>query len=120
LTVSCVYLFHHNRIIIFNWSPYEDLNLDRLLPKQPCYQITLYGETWCRRKDLNPRPTHYECVALPSELHRHKTKNPNLLRTGVCVVETFTKFYAQTLSTQVFLGHVNFVGVYNILDISFI
>src|SRR5215813_8512234 len=20
---------------------------------------------WCRRRDLNPRPTHYECVALP-------------------------------------------------------
>ena len=20
---------------------------------------------WCRREDLNPRPTHYECVALP-------------------------------------------------------
>ena len=20
---------------------------------------------WCRRRELNPRPTHYECVALP-------------------------------------------------------
>jgi hypothetical protein len=31
---------------------------------------------WCRRRDLNPRPTHYECVALPlsycgfSQFHR--------------------------------------------------
>lgn len=25
---------------------------------------------WCRRRDLNPRPTHYECVALPAELLR--------------------------------------------------
>ncbi len=27
---------------------------------------------WCRRRDLNPRPTHYECVALPAELRRHR------------------------------------------------
>src|SRR4051794_26478771 len=25
---------------------------------------------WCRRRDSNPRPTHYECVALPPELLR--------------------------------------------------
>ena len=35
---------HHTRK---TWSPYEDLNLDRLLPKQPCYLITPYGDkTW--------------------------------------------------------------------------
>ena len=28
------------------------------------------GPSRCRRRDLNPRPTHYECVALPSELRR--------------------------------------------------
>ena len=26
---------------------------------------------WCRLGDLNTRPTHYECVALPTELKRH-------------------------------------------------
>jgi hypothetical protein len=26
---------------------------------------------WCRWTDSNRRPTHYECVALPTELHRH-------------------------------------------------
>ena len=26
---------------------------------------------WCRREDSNFRPTHYECVALPTELLRH-------------------------------------------------
>src|SRR6056297_1643140 len=26
---------------------------------------------WCRWTDSNRRPTHYECVALPPELHRH-------------------------------------------------
>lgn len=31
----------------------------------------LAGGRWCRRRDLNPRPTHYECVALPAELLRH-------------------------------------------------
>src|SRR5690348_1731120 len=25
----------------------------------------------CRGRDSNPRPTHYECVALPAELPRH-------------------------------------------------
>src|ERR1700722_7978403 len=28
-------------------------------------------EKWCRGRDSNPRPTHYECVALPAELPRH-------------------------------------------------
>lgn len=26
---------------------------------------------WCRKEDSNLRPTHYECVALPTELFRH-------------------------------------------------
>ena len=26
---------------------------------------------WCRRRDSNPRPQHYECRALPTELLRH-------------------------------------------------
>src|SRR5579872_632821 len=26
---------------------------------------------WCRQRESNPRPTHYECVALPTELRRH-------------------------------------------------
>src|SRR6266496_156311 len=25
---------------------------------------------WCRWKESNPRPSHYECAALPTELHR--------------------------------------------------
>ena len=28
---------------------------------------------WCRRRDSNSRPTHYECVALPAELLRLDT-----------------------------------------------
>ena len=27
---------------------------------------------WCRWRDSNPRPMHYECIALPTELHRPK------------------------------------------------
>src|SRR6266536_1880573 len=30
--------------------------------------------TWCRGRDSNPRPTHYECVALPAELPRHSAR----------------------------------------------
>ena len=26
---------------------------------------------WCRLRDLNPRPAHYEWDALPTELNRH-------------------------------------------------
>src|SRR5579863_7080580 len=26
---------------------------------------------WCRGRDSNPRPPHYECGALPAELPRH-------------------------------------------------
>ena len=26
---------------------------------------------WCRREESNPRPSHYKCAALPTELHRH-------------------------------------------------
>ncbi len=42
---------------------------------------------WCRRRDLNSRPSHYECAALPSELRRHVgfggargDRTPDLLR----------------------------------------
>ena len=28
-------------------------------------------KNWCRLVDSNYRPTHYECVALPTELNRH-------------------------------------------------
>jgi hypothetical protein len=27
---------------------------------------------WCRRRESNPRPAHYECAALPTELLRHR------------------------------------------------
>jgi hypothetical protein len=26
---------------------------------------------WCRKEESNPRPSHYECAALPTELFRH-------------------------------------------------
>ena len=31
-----------------------------------------HQKEWCRERDSNPRPTHYECVALPAELPRLK------------------------------------------------
>lgn len=30
-----------------------------------------FKRRWCRWRDSNPRPPHYECDALPAELHRH-------------------------------------------------
>lgn len=35
---------------------------------QGCRRCRLQG--WCRRRDSNPRPQHYECRALPAELLR--------------------------------------------------
>src|SRR5437764_13113471 len=29
---------------------------------------------WCRRRDSNPRPPHYECGALPAELQRRRAR----------------------------------------------
>jgi hypothetical protein len=30
------------------------------------------SRAWCRREESNPRPSHYECAALPSELRRRR------------------------------------------------
>src|SRR5581483_6854700 len=37
---------------------------------------------WCRGRDSNPRPPHYECGALPAELPRHTAEitRDNLFR----------------------------------------
>ena len=35
---------------------------------KPCYD-------WSRWADLNRRPTDYESVALPAELHRHSSRD---------------------------------------------
>ena len=35
---------------------------------------------WCRWKESNPRPSHYECAALPTELHRHEARDYSSLR----------------------------------------
>src|SRR5580698_11138772 len=32
------------------------------------------SEDWCRGRDSNPRPPHYECGALPAELPRHTSE----------------------------------------------
>ena len=39
----------------------------------PTKKLPTFGEFfyWCRLGDSNARPTHYECVALPTELNRH-------------------------------------------------
>src|ERR1700677_2538871 len=37
---------------------------------------------WCRNPDSNWGPTHYECVALPTELLRHAVKRPVILPRG--------------------------------------
>src|SRR5690606_30664577 len=38
------------------------------------------GLVWCRKRESNPRPAHYECAALPTELFRRTS----LKRRGFC------------------------------------
>src|ERR1700679_816499 len=40
------------------------------------------AEIWCRNPDSNWGPTHYECVALPTELLRHASKRACILTRG--------------------------------------
>ncbi|MBP1755827.1 MAG: hypothetical protein H6Q59_2225 [Firmicutes bacterium] len=48
--------------------------------KQSCWGIdgnlynlmVIYGQQKSSPRDSNPRPTHYECVALPTELGKHR------------------------------------------------
>src|ERR1700677_1412790 len=40
------------------------------------------AEIWCRNPDSNWGPTHYECVALPTELLRHASKRAGILTRG--------------------------------------
>jgi hypothetical protein len=42
-----------------------------------------YALSWCRGRDSNPRPTHYECVALPAELPRHARPRSIQLKCGL-------------------------------------
>ena len=39
--------------------------------QQPWRKLLFF---WCRWKESNPRPSHYECAALPTELHRRSRK----------------------------------------------
>src|SRR5690606_2454932 len=44
------------------------------------------GKRWCRLRDSNTRPTHYECAALPAELRR-----PGLGRAYLAALGAFAK-----------------------------
>ena len=43
------------------------------------FSFPLQGEFWCRKEESNPRPSHYECAALPSELFRQR-RNESIAR----------------------------------------
>jgi hypothetical protein len=49
-------------------------------PASPVEQLVLEGvlpcRKWSRLGESNPRPTHYECVALPAELRRLVLASP--------------------------------------------
>ena len=51
------------------------------------FMITI---NWCRKEESNPRPSHYECAALPTELFR---------RAG-----EYTDFRRQTIGSDYYVG----------------
>ena len=53
-------------------------NQSTLTPRQKVRRFA--GRDWCRVEDLNPRPTAYKAVALPTELTRLRV--PNTLPSG--------------------------------------
>jgi hypothetical protein len=38
--------------------------------KENAHDWASLGTIWSRRRESNPRPAHYECAALPTELRR--------------------------------------------------
>ncbi len=50
--------------------------------RRPLAGCRVFRKPWCRRRDSNPRPTHYECVALPPELLRPSLERPALYGPG--------------------------------------
>ena len=70
--------------VLFGRShPHPDTN-----KKTPRKEEFLY---WCRLGDSNARPTHYECVALPTELNRH---NRNIHKTLYFILQVLFFAYS--------------------------
>jgi hypothetical protein len=58
--------------------PTLDAWVDGFSPSKPSRKC------WCRGRDSNPRPTHYECVALPAELPRQTESGRVLVIPALC------------------------------------
>ena len=55
----------------------ERFQQKQVVVKQKLPNHKRLGSFWSWEWDSNPRPTHYECVALPTELFQRKTNLPN-------------------------------------------
>ena len=67
-------VFYQLNYLGTNWSRYRDSNSDALVGNEEGYPYiipALLLRNWCRRPDLNWRPTDYKSVALPTVLLRH-------------------------------------------------
>jgi hypothetical protein len=61
---------------------------------------------WSRRRDLNPRPTHYECVALPLS-YPGKRRNHTSVRQQASSVEALHSQLVGSILNRVFEVHVD-------------
>ena len=64
-------------------------------PKWPPLEVAIWcgepHEYWCRLKELNPRPSHYKCAALPTELTR-RFREMRIIRNFRKMLSYFTIF----------------------------
>lgn len=72
-------------------------------------------ESWCRGRDSNPRPPHYECGALPAELPRHTAEitRDNLFRQPLVAANCYgiaTIWVGAPLLYRLLRGFVNAAG----------
>ena len=62
-----------------------------------------------RKRDSNPRPTHYECVALPTELFRRSTHTQTLKSCAECCAKVESYFDSCKIKSHFFSLHSRFI-----------
>src|ERR1041385_2058526 len=67
------------------------------LTRTSVFEVRL-DESWSRRRDLNPRPTDYKSVALPTELRRPDCEDEGETRSGNHRFRQRDGYYQQRLS----------------------
>ena len=60
-----------------------------------CRRLGRCGEEWCRLRDSNTRPPHYECGALPAELRRLPKRGGTYVQSGRAAISEMRDGYRE-------------------------